>query len=147
MCDAEQVKNTREVFKNIFALYVGQGRRYSVETISDATGISAATLNKYRRGESCPEWPQAVAIMGALGPAFASAILAPAGLGGVRKVEEETTDAGHMLSRMLDEGAALARAWEDRRIDHREAADLEKRFEKIGVECIGFARTVHLQVK
>jgi hypothetical protein len=72
---------------------------------------------------------------------FASSVLAPANLGGVIRLNDETEpDGGHMLSMMLAKGAALARALEDGRLDHTERADLAPRFERLGVECIGFGR-------
>lgn len=115
----EPMTNIRAVFRDTLALFVGPGRRFEVETMAAATGISADTFRRYLRGESCPEWANAVAILGVLPPEFAAAVLRPAGLTGLRRVAGDITPAA-TLAEVLEGATALAAALADGRIDHTE---------------------------
>lgn len=119
MVDPEQSANTRHVFRDTLALFVGQGRRFSVEAVSAATGIGVDAIRSYLRGQSCPEWCNAVGILNVLPAEFAAAVLRPAGISGVRKIDAETTPA-ETLREVAEGAAALATALADGRIDHTE---------------------------
>ena len=104
MCEIEHLRNTREVFRTNLNLHVGAKRRFTVEAISDATGIGCDAIRRHLRGETTPDLGNLLAYMAVLPASFASAILAPAGLGGVIKMDESEADGAHMLSRMLATG-------------------------------------------
>src|SRR5579883_3351405 len=45
-----------EVFRDAFALFVGQGRRFSCEAVAAATKIPLRTVRAYQCGECLPSW-------------------------------------------------------------------------------------------
>jgi len=116
---AERGRNIRTVWRDTLALFVGPGRRFEADALAAAIGRSPDTVRRYLRGEGCPEWDTAVLILAALPPEFAAAVLRPAGLSGLRRIDGETSPAETL--RELCEGAAtLAAALADGRIDHTE---------------------------
>lgn len=125
MVDPEQTWNTRNVFRDTLALFVGQGRRFSVEAVSAATGIGCDAIRAYLRGQSCPEWANAIAILNVMPAEFANAVLQPAGLSGARKVDATST-AAETLREITEGAAALASALADGRIDHTEWPTVRK---------------------
>ncbi|HEY8343354.1 MAG TPA: hypothetical protein VIK75_10250 [Calditerricola sp.] len=139
----EQPVNTSETFKDAFSLFVGPGKRFSVEAISEATGIGVRTVKSHLWGETTPGYAALMAYMRVLPDAFVTMALAPAGIAAVQRTEPDENVCGHKtLSAMLSRSAMLAKALEDNRIDHREALQLAPEFEQVGVECIGFARSL-----
>lgn len=45
-----------EVFHDLFDLFVGAGRKYSIKEIARATGISADTISNWSQGISAPQF-------------------------------------------------------------------------------------------
>lgn len=115
----ERAKNTRQIWRDTLALFVGAGRRHQVEEVASAIGVGADTIRRYLRGESCPEWENAVAIMAVLPVEFAAAVLRPAGLTGLRRIDGDCT-ANETMSDVAQATAVLAAALVDGRIDHTE---------------------------
>lgn len=132
-----------EIFKDALCLFVGPGKRFSAEAIAEATGLDLRTIKAHRTGQSCPGLVALLAYMRVLPDAFTNMILVPAGKGGASSLEPDEDACGHKtLSALLSRSAMLAKALEDNRIDHREALQLAPEFEQVGVECIGFARSL-----
>lgn len=117
--DPEHMRNIRQLTCRLLNVYIGPGRLYPVEIIASGISVSADTVRRWLRGESCPEWPNLCALMAILPPEFANASIAPAGLTGARRIDGDTTDA-ETLCDLTEAAAALARALEDGRIDHTE---------------------------
>ncbi|MBF0169067.1 MAG: hypothetical protein HQL45_15705 [Alphaproteobacteria bacterium] len=116
---AEHQRNTRSVFRDALSLFVGQGKRFSVEAIAAASGIGTATIHAYLNGRSCPEWVNAVALLNVLPVEFAAAVLRPAGLAGLTRIDGEVS-AAETLGQVAEGVASLATALADGRIDHQE---------------------------
>ncbi|MGI9412096.1 MAG: hypothetical protein ACR2PM_00390 [Hyphomicrobiales bacterium] len=74
-------------FANALNLFVGRGRRFSVEAVAEATGIPRRTVQSYKDGEACPCHVNLLAMLAVLPAAFANEIFAPCGLEGVRRAE------------------------------------------------------------
>lgn len=115
----ERVPNARKVFRDNLSLFVGAGRRFEVEDVAAAIGKSADTVRRYLRGESCPEWENAVALLAVLPPEFAAAVLRPAGLTGFRRIDGDSSGPETMRD-VAQAAATLAAALVDGRIDHTE---------------------------
>lgn len=121
----EQQVNTRQLFCRYLNAYVGPGRMFPVEVIASGIGSNPDTVRRWLRGESCPEWHNAVAILAILPPEFANSVLAPAGLTGARRIDGDTTDA-ETLREIAEAAAAMAKALADGRIDHTERPTVTK---------------------
>lgn len=106
----EQARNAREVFCDTLSLFVGPGRRFEADAIGAATGITADTIRRYLRRESCPEWANAIALLRVLPPEFAASVLRPAGLTGLRRIDGSSPP-GETLREMAEGVAELAKAW------------------------------------
>ena len=117
MARPEHIENARRVFSDNLALFVGSGRRFSGEAVSAATAMSPDTIRAALRGHSCPDWPNALALIDVLPGEFGAAVLRPAGLTGIRKIDAETTPS-ETLREIAEGAAALAGALADGRIDH-----------------------------
>lgn len=74
-------------FSDAFGLFVGRGRRFSVEALAAATGIPARTIRAYKDGEACPGHLNLITLMAVLPPAFCNEVIAPAGLEAARRAE------------------------------------------------------------
>jgi hypothetical protein len=75
-----------ETIRDALHLYVGRGRRYTVRALSEATGVPERCIEAAKCEPSDPEYrplklEDLVSLARFLGAPFASAFLAPAGLG------------------------------------------------------------------
>ena len=116
---AEPAEELKKSFCDSLALFVGANRRYGVEEVAAATGISTDSLHRYLRGETCPKWDKAVQLLTVLPVEFGLALLRPAGLTGLRRIDGDSSGPETMRDIALaaaDQAAALA----DGRIDHTE---------------------------
>lgn len=123
--NVEQLVNTRHLFCRYLNVYVGPGRMFSVEVIASGIGSNPDTVRRWLRGESCPEWHNAVAILAILPPEFANAVLAPAGLTGARRIGGDCSHA-ETLREITEAAAALAAGLADGRIDHTERPTIRR---------------------
>lgn len=117
--DDEQLKNLRGLIRDTLSLFVGHGRRFEADAVGAACCKTGASIHSYLRGNSVPDLPTGILLMGAMPVEFASAILRPAGLTGLRRLDGETTPA-ETLREVLEGASALAAALADGRIDHTE---------------------------
>lgn len=127
----ERAENVR-LFRDTLALFVGAGRMHAAETIAAATGISTDTIHRYLRGEGGPEWSNALALMAVLPPEFAGAVLQPAGLTGLCRIDGECGE-GETLSHTATATAEMAAALADGRIDHTEMPRVRTALRKAAV--------------
>lgn len=125
--ESEQSKHICTAFSSALDLYTGRGRRVSVEDLADATGIAPQTIYAYRRGELTPSWPTALKLLGHLPGGFANMVLAPAGLS-AHRVDDMDNDTHRVHAELAAVVALMADQLRDGRFDHREIAELEKRF-------------------
>lgn len=82
----------RETMRGALRLYVGRGRRYSVKELSNGTGVADRLIESAMCDVDSPDYrPLAheafASIAKFLGPGFASAYLAPSGLGAFELME------------------------------------------------------------
>lgn len=136
MVDPEHLRNGRAAFRNALALYVGRGRRHSVEIFCDATGISRDQMGRWLRGETEPRVSELLVVLDHLGPEFANELLRGAGLGGARRMEHGELRAHDTLADLAVGAAEMAEALRDGRLDHRERAALGPRLSALGTQLI-----------
>ncbi|HYH38984.1 MAG TPA: helix-turn-helix transcriptional regulator [Azospirillum sp.] len=138
----EQYANTREAFRRALNRQVNERKVHTVKTLADAVGVSVSTIQAYLAGRSMPEWHTMVLLLRELPPQFAEEALAPAGLGGVRRVDEMENCGATQMARLAGRMHKLADALADNRIDHRESRELTPEMRALGVECIEFAASL-----
>lgn len=138
----EQYENIREAFRGALSRQIDVKQIHTTKTLSDATGIGEGTIRDYKAGRSVPEWASMVALMKALPPDFAEAVLAPTGLGGVQRIKEVEMSGRSIAERLANRLTALLAALTDRRVDHRETKQLSPEFRSCGVEMIEFAKAL-----
>lgn len=122
---AERRRNIKAVWRAALAEHVGPGRTYDVAGIAAHTSRTPGTILRHLRGEGCPEWDTAIQIMGLLPVEFAAAVLRPARLTGMRRVDGDIT-AGEAMRDIAQAAAAMATALADLRIDHTEWPDVRR---------------------
>lgn len=138
MSECERMTNK---LRDHLALFVGANKKHSVEEVSAATGIGVDSLRAYLRGERQPNAENLLRLMAALGPHFATAVLAPAGY----RAEEVAADDGddpnqkRALSKMLSTAAMHAKMLEDGRLDHVEKRHLAPDLRDTGCALIAAA--------
>lgn len=122
---AEQLRNIKDVFRDNLSLFVGAGRRFEAEAVASACNKSAATIHSYLRGETVPDLPTAIMIMAVLPPEYAAAVLRPAGLVGLHRVDGSSTamETAREVSEGLNE---LLKALSSGRINHTHLPGLRK---------------------
>jgi len=111
-------------FRVAFIRRVGVGTgKVSYRELEDATGIPVRTLKSYQEGPKMPCALNEKILAAFFGPAFASELLAPAGLGGVEWIERAESvsaiGAAADLSRVVSE---LTERLLDGRFCHRDRA-------------------------
>ena len=74
-------------FADAFGLFVGRGRRFSVEALAEATGIPRRTIQSYKDGEACPSHANLILLLTVLPAAFCNEVIAPARLEGAKRLE------------------------------------------------------------
>ena len=122
---AERLKNIRTGFRDTLASFVGVGRPVAVDDVAAACGKSPDTIHSYLRGQTVPDWPTAVMLLGLLSVEFATTVLRPAGLAGMHRVGG-VCPPGETLREIIEGAAILAAAWADLRIDHAEWPEVER---------------------
>lgn len=117
--------NSRNPWPDVLRLYVGAGKRFTVEALADATGIPQRTIYSYQSGEHAPRWEHVLALITSLPKQAGDMAMAPAGY---RLEPLDADGADHMevlaAAASLTSGIADALA-DDGRVDHREAARIE----------------------
>ena len=77
-----------ECFHDAFCRRVGRGAgKVGVADLADAIDVQAHTVKAWRDGDTLPQLTEMLRLCAFFGSAFASELLAPAGLGGVERVE------------------------------------------------------------
>lgn len=128
----EHMQNVRSVLRRYLNVFVGPGRMFSVDEIALGIPTSPDTVRRWLRGESCPEWPNMCALIAIIGPEFGNAILQPAGVTGLRRIDGACTHA-ETLREIAEAAAVLAAALADGRIDHTERPRVRKELAEAGV--------------
>ncbi|HVI51521.1 MAG TPA: hypothetical protein VM661_09950 [Candidatus Sulfotelmatobacter sp.] len=137
---AERLKNIRTGFRDTLASFVGVGRSFAVDDVAKACGKSPDTIHSYLRGQTVPDWPTAVLLLGLLSVEFATIVLRPAGLAGVHRISG-VCPPGETLREIIEGAATLATAWADQRIDHTEWPEVEKQLTEAQTAIAQFLAT------
>lgn len=111
----------QEVLTDALRREVGPGKPLSRPGLAELTGIEERTIAAWLAGGACPNLDRLMRLLAVLPPRFADALLAPAGLGGVRLL---TGEAGSLEINRQAAGlvALIGEHMADGRIDHREEA-------------------------
>jgi len=120
-------------------LFVGSGRRFSVNAVSAATGIPARTIKSYQQGEAVPGLGNLLRIFAVLPPEFAEMLLAEAGLCGVRPAEQVAPCGYKAMAQLSARIHRLSTAMKDGRINHQERPPLAMEMRTLAVEMGAFA--------
>jgi len=120
-------------------LFVGRGRRYSLASLAAATGIGERTLKSYQQGEATPGYPHLLRLLAVLPVEFGDAVLAPAGVGRLQRIEGEEPDGFTAMEQVCRRAAMLGSALADRKIDHRERLQLLPEIRALAAEMTAFA--------
>lgn len=118
--------------------HVGHGRSWSMEALAVATGIPVTTLKAYRSGDATPTLPNLTLLFGTLGPEFVDQILALAGMGGVRRLDDAQVSPLLLGARAAALSALICRHMEDGVIDHREVLEQVAPVRLLHSACGGF---------
>lgn len=112
-----------EVFNDALRRRVGRGvGKVSVPELADRIDMDARTVRAWRDDENVPQFHAMMRLFAALGPAFTSEVLAPAGQGGVELVEPATVDAIGTAAFMSRIVAALIERLSDEKFCHQDCA-------------------------
>ena len=107
-------------------LYIGRGRLFSVEALSEASAIPESTLRSYLNGCANVPFSKALILMRYLPESFTNLVLENAGFCGAERMQaHDTSHPNKVLSDTLKLTSNLAIALEDGRLDHMERAKLK----------------------
>lgn len=123
--------SVRHTMADALRVLIGQGRRYSLRQIVEATGIGESTMKGYLRGDAEPGVSQFLKLCAVLGPAFASEMTRMAGLEMV-EVEAEPVSTGELMAcnaNLLARTAETLRTTD--RMTHRTDADIRPLVEEV----------------
>lgn len=112
----------QETFTDAFRRHVGRGKRWSAGDLSETSGIDERTINGYQAGEVAPSLYRLLRIAAVLGPAFMSDVLAPAGMGGVERLDPEVSDAQAVARALVRQGGLVLDRLADGVFCHRDKA-------------------------
>ena len=114
-------------FADALRLFVGQGKRFTVEAVAEASGVTVRNILAYRGGECGATFENAMAIIAVMPPEFAQQALKSSGIIEVKKAEPDAKACARRLNtRLAQHAARLAEMLEDGRIDHQEEAELRR---------------------
>lgn len=105
-------------------LFVGRGKRYSVEDVAEASGVCARTIDSYRRGDAMPSIERYQSLCAVLGQAFFAATVKHMPFE-VRSTDPSDITPPQLLTELLSASGSLATFLEDGRVDHMEKAQLK----------------------
>ena len=118
--------------------HVGQGRAWSVEGLSQTTGIPVSSLKAYRAGEQTPGLHYFLRLSSALGPEFTNQVLAPIGIGGAHWLDNDEVHSLGLSAKASGLAAMICEHAEDGRIDHRELLEQVPAVRYLHTECGAF---------
>ncbi len=119
-------RDISQAVADVFRLYVGQGKRFSMAALSDATSIPLGTLKTYVNGEVSLSLANALRLVTVLPVEASNMILRCTGFKlAPIDAEEDDWDAIGAEASMLTFEIFEAKA--DGKIDHRERAKLQSR--------------------
>ena len=112
-----------ESWHDAFRRRVGRGEgKISVADLADALDVQARTVKAWRDGDTLPHWTLMLRVCAHFGPAFASELLAPAGLGGVERVAVADADPQGTAADLVRAANDILDRLRDGRFDHRDRA-------------------------
>lgn len=135
----------RDTLADALRLLVGQGKKYSVDQLADATGDGATTIKSYLNRRALPTADRLLRLIAVLGPAFGSALTRLAGME-LTLADPEAVDLFEVHAENGALCAAMAEALRDGRFDHQEAARLRPQLEELH-QTIGGLLTQTAQAK
>ncbi len=114
----------QRALEDALRIRVGQGKRYSFDSLDDASGVPSRTIRSYAGEGATPGLAGFLSLCATLGPSFTSDVLS---LAGQSAASADETDPEHM--RTLEASgefiATLSKALGDGKVDHREAAQMQ----------------------
>lgn len=103
-------------------LYVGRGRRFSVQALADASGLPVGTVQDIKDGVYVPKAHALLRLFRVLPPAFADMVLELADLGGSVRLSAVAAppSAASAIAEMSERVSLIAGHLADGKHDHRE---------------------------
>jgi transcriptional regulator with XRE-family HTH domain len=117
-------------FHDAMRLFVGQGRRWSCASVSEATGIALRTVESYRSGQATPTIEKYQSLCAVLGQAFFEATIEHMSYK-VWSNDPDDITPQQLLTEAVEFSAHLSKFLEDGRIDHTERPELRQRIGEI----------------
>lgn len=112
-----------EIFGDALRRRVGRGQdKVSVTDLADAIDVQARTVKSWRDGDTLPGWTHQLRLMAYFGPAFASELLTPAGLGGVEEMAPSTVDPNGTAADLVAAAHDILERLRDGHFCHRDRA-------------------------
>lgn len=121
----------RSSLSSALRVLIGQGRRYSLRQICDATGIGESTLKGYLRGDAEPGLSQFLKLASVLGDAFGSELTRIAGFDLV-PIDPDDVSTGEVIATAADVVAEAANTMRSSdRVTHQTEARIRQRVESM----------------
>ena len=132
-----------ECFLDAFRRRVGRGPgKVSVADLADAIDVQARTVKAWRDGDTLPQWTAILRLCAYFGPAFASELLEPAGLGGVEEVAVAEADPRGTAADLVAAAHDLLDRLRDGTFCHRDRAATAPRLLNLSRELEAQARAM-----
>ena len=124
-----------EAFLDAFRRRVGLGPgKLSVADLADALEVQARTVKAWRDGETLPQWTHLLRVCAFFGPSFTCEILAPAGLGGVERLDIPDADPEATVASLIAAAHDIMQRRRNGRLDHRARAEIAPRLLELSRE-------------
>ena len=126
MTDASLISHASaaECFHDAFRHRVGRGiGKLSVADLADVIDMQPRTIKSWRDGDVLPQWAGMLRLCAHFGPAFASELLAPAGLGGVERIVVAEADPQGVASDLVAAAHDLLERLRDGKFCHVDRAE------------------------
>ncbi len=128
-----------ETFQDAFRRRVGRGEnKVSIANLADAIDMNARTIKSWRDGYTLPQIMGLMRLCAHFGPAFASELLSPAGLGGVEVMTPVKADPDGTAADLIAAAHGLMERLRDGTFCHRDRAEM-------GPELLELSRELEAQ--
>lgn len=125
--------------RDALALFVGRGRRYSVDAAAGAADIKPRTLKSYVEGKATPGLHVFLSLAAAMPLAWTNSILSLAGLR-AEPIGEGYSDGPMVMCSVTKFAARLAEMLADGRINHMERAALPAMLRSLAEQLLAWAK-------
>lgn len=138
-CGLIEQETVAKRFQDALALFVGRKRRFSNETLGEASGIKPRTIKAYCEGANTPGLHSFLSLAAVMPVAWTNSILSLASLR-AEPIGEGEGDAPTVMCNVTKFAARLAEMLADGRIDHMERAALPAMLRSLAEQLLAWAK-------